>query len=207
MRAARPTAALALLMIGCASPAPPVDLSPDWPSKAPDLEDATEAWTRTDRVVAGLAEDKELIAELTATYKSPAWRTALIERNGARGKLSRPEIDAQIEAAKKDAAEHHEFALLLTTHDRRLNDLTKGERSVWQVRLRDTAGNEVEPVEIKKDRRPRSEIASELPHLDDFDQIYIARFPGDHPILGAGDSFALKMWSGRGRVELVWSSK
>lgn len=194
-------------VVGCGASAPgPVDLSPQWPSGALDLEETTRAWTRSGKVVGGFDTHRELIAEVTATYKSPAWRVALIERNGKRGKLPRAEIDAQIEAAKKDAAKYHEFVLLLTTHDRRINDLTKGERSVWKLRLRDGSGAEVEPVEVKKDRRPRSEIASELPHLGDFDQIYLVRFPGDHPILG-GDSFALRMWNGRAAIELVWSSK
>ena len=203
----RPAVLLALAL-GCGTAAPqPVDLSPNWPSQAPDLEAATTNWTRTDRVIAGLAEDVELIAELDATFKSPAWRTALVEREGKRGKLTRAEIDAKLAEQKKAASEHHEFTLLLTTHDRRINDLSKGKRSVWKLRLRNSEGVEVAPLEVKKDRRPRSEIASEFPHLGDFDQIYLVKFPGDHPILGAGDRFALKMWSGRGSVELTWSSK
>lgn len=200
-------AAALLALVGCGTAAEPVSLSPAWPSRAPDLAETTAAWTRADKVVSGFDEHKELIAEVHATFKSPAWRTALIERNGERGKLTRAEIDAQLEAAKKAAAEHHEFILLLTTHDRRLNDLTKGDRSVWSLRLRDSSGAEVAPTEVKKDRRPRAEIATELPHLGDFDQIYLVKFPGAHPILGNGDRFSLKMWSGRGAIELEWAAR
>ena len=192
---------------GAGSPAP-VDLSPTWPANPPDLARATEMWTRSDKVVAGFSEQLELIAEVSATYRSPAWRAALVRREARNGELTEAAIAARLEEQKKAAAEHHEFVLLMTTHDRRINDLTKGERSVWSLRLRDSTGGEVAPVEVKKDRRPRSEIETELPHLGDFDEIYIVKFPGDHPILAEGaERFSLKMWSGRGSLELVWRDR
>lgn len=193
---------------GCGAAATgPVELSASWPEDPPSLEDATRAWTRSDRLVGSFSEQMELIAAVHVTFKSPQWRAALVEREARRGELDAAATEARLAEEKKAAAEHHEFVLLLTTHDRRLNDLTKGDRSVWSLRLRDGSGTDVAPVEVKKDRRPRSEIASELPHLGDFDQIYIVKFPGDVPIVGASaDKFSLKMWSGRGALELVWSA-
>lgn len=209
MRRAVAFAVAVLAGSGCGSAAPgPVELSPSWPSDPGSLDSATRTWTRSDRLVAPFSEQKELIAQVDATYKSPAWRSALVEREGKRGQLSATEIEARLAEQKKAAAEHHEFALLVTTHDQKLNDLAKGERSVWSLRLRDSRGVEVAPVEVKKDRRPRAEIATELPHLGDFDEIYTVKFPGDHPILGDdADRFSLVMWSGRGRLELVWSER
>jgi hypothetical protein len=200
--------AVGIAVTGACGGAPPVDLSPAWPEAAPSLEEATRAWTRQDSLVGDFSESKELIAQLTATFKSPQWRTALVQRMRERGDFSPAEAEARLAAEKNEAAEHHVFFFLLTTHDRRLNDLTRGERSVWSVRLRDASGAEVEPIEIKKDRRPRSAIEAELPHLGDFDEVYIARFPASHPILAEGaGQFSVKMWGGRGALELVWRAE
>lgn len=197
-------AALVLLVAACGG-TPPITLSPEWPERPPELDEATRAWTRHDELVTDFSEGRTLVADLSATFKSPQWRAAKVRREVERGDLGEAEARARLEAEKQDASQHHEFFLLLTTRDPRVNDLTKGERSIWSVRLRDGRGNEVEPISIKKDRRPRNEIETELPHLGDFDQVYVARFPATHPILGPeARKFGLRMWSGHGVLELEW---
>ncbi len=195
-----------LALGACGPRRAPLLMSSEWPAKPQSLEGATKTWTSIDEHRAGLSSDVELVVRLSATYRSPAWRAAYVNHIKEAGELSAAEVKKLRDAQTKAAAEHHEFALLVATHDRRINDLSKGERSVWRMVLVDSTGAEVAPVEIVKDRRPPAEIRAELPHLTTFDEIYIARFPASHKILAGGaKTFSLKLWSARGGVKATWT--
>lgn len=198
---------LCLTFAGCGGSAGPISLSPEWPSQPPDLDDASRAWTREGSLITSITEGRTMIARLHATFESPQWRAAKVARARRRGQLSAAEVQGRLDAEKQEAAKEHDFYLLLATHDARANDLSKGDRSMWTVRLRDDKGNSVAPISIKKDRRPREEIKSELPQLSGFDQVYVARFPASLKILGPdARSFSLVMWSGLGTMKLVWKA-
>lgn len=198
---------LCLAATGCGASAGPISLTPGWPSQPPDLDDASRAWTREDSIVTSITEGRTVLARLHATFESPEWRAARVARAARRGQLSAAQAEARLAAEKEEAAKEHDFYLLLTTHDARVNDLTKGDRSMWRLELRNDKGASVAPISIKKDRRPREEIKSELPQLSDFDQVYVARFPASLKILGPdARSFTLVMWSGLGTLELVWKA-
>lgn len=198
--------ACASLLVACGASTPPIELSGEWPSDPGSLEDATRAWTRSGRQIAGLDEDLELIIKVKATYRSPSWRAAYIAHMKDRGELNADELKTLGETQRETAGKYHEFVLLVTTHDRRINDLARGTRSMWKVKLRNASGAEVAPIEIKKDRRPPAEIAVELPHMERYDEIYIARFPADHPILGAdAERFSIRLWSARASLALDWA--
>ena len=195
-----------LAPLSCSPTQGPLVLSNEWPTEPQSLPAATRTWTRVDEYRAGLSQDAELIVRLSATFRSPAWRAAYVNHLGKIGQLSPTQIAKLRAAQEKAGAKYHEFALLVATHDRRINDLAKGDRSVWRMVLIDSNGNDVAPLEVFKDRRPPAEIRAELPHLTAFDEVYIARFPANHPILAAGSkSFSLKLWSGRGGVTAVWT--
>jgi hypothetical protein len=60
--------------------------------------------------------------------------------------------------------------------------------------------------EIKRDRRPRSEIAADFPAMGDFHEPYVARFPRTVNLLRPGaQRFSLKVTSSQVGVELVWA--
>jgi hypothetical protein len=101
----------------------------------------------------------------------------------------------------------YELELLVTTWDRRENDLDRGKKSVWHVVLLDEAGKEIEPIEIVKDKRSAYQLREEFPALGDFATAYIARFPRTQPVLGPNiHAIKLRMSSERGGVELVWAA-
>jgi hypothetical protein len=115
------------------------------------------------------------------------------------------ELVAQEQAA---LADHYEVELLVTTWERRENDLDRGKRSVWNVRLVDDDGTELAPTEIVRDKRPREVLLADVPAFGDFAVAYIARFPRTTDLFRPGARHVkLHMWSPRGGVELAWDAR
>lgn len=202
-------ALIVALFSACAGAPPPVRLSDQWPAEAGDYREVTRKWTRSSRTIEGpdqRGRTFEQTLEVVATFKSPEWRAAYVKSRAGHHKLPPGEVAALTASEKADAAQNYEVMLLVSTYDRRLNELQKGKRSVWRVALVDGAGTEILASEIRRDRRPRSEIAAEFPDLDDFHQPYIARFPRTVDLLRPGvHRFSLKVTSAQTGVELVWS--
>lgn len=214
----RPAIALAaalaasLLSAACGGAPPPVRLSDEWPAVATvgDYGDVTRKWTRhaRERASSDAERDRqfEQTLDVVATFKSPEWRAAYVKHKADRGNLPASEIAAMTAREKKESADHYEVMLMVATYDRRLNELQKGPRSVWRVALVDSAGAEIVASEIRRDRRPRSEIAADFPQLGDFHQPYVARFPRTVDLLRPdARKLSLKMSSSQVGVELVWA--
>jgi hypothetical protein len=194
---------VAIMMLGACSSAPPVRLDETWPKTVPDYADTTTAWTR--RTV--LRGDFQETLDLRATFKSPDWRAAHADRDALHRGLTGAARDQLLSQAQADMAGPYEFELLVTTWDRRENDLDRGTKSVWHVVLVDDDGHEIAPIEIVKDRRPVYTMRAEFPAFGDFATAYVARFPRTTPVLGPSvHSLRLRMSSERGGVELVWAA-
>jgi hypothetical protein len=201
--------AVCLLAAACASSPPPVQLSDQWPAQAGDYRDVTRKWTRHGRQHSspdnhGNTFDQTL--DVVAIFKSPEWRASYVKYRAEHNKLPPTEVAALTAREKADAQQSYEVMLLVATYDPRLNELQKGARSVWRVALVDAAGAEIVASEIKRDRRPRSEIQADFPELGDFHEPYVARFPRTVELLrpDAG-RFSLKVTSSQAGVELVWA--
>lgn len=211
-RAARLVAALALAAgaFGCAPATPPIQLSAAWPARAGEYRAMTRAWTRhaTERAEGGASGPAfEQTLDVHATFKSPEWRAAHVRFRADRLDLPPSEVAALTEREKKEDADHYEVMLLVATYDPRINELQKGARSIWRVALVDDRGAEVVASEIKRDRRPRSEIAAEYPHLGDFHEPYVARFPRSVDLLRPGARrFSLKVTSSQVGVTMTWDA-
>lgn len=194
---------VASALIGCGPKADaPVALDGTWPAAPGDHEDLTERWTRQGQ----LRDFGTLLLDIHATFKAPAWRAAhaeyLADRQGMTNQARAALIAQEREAS---LSEPYEVQLMLATNDRRENDLQKGERASWRVVLVNDQGSEIEPIEITRDRRTREIIRAEYPHLDDFAEVYVARFPRDHELLGPeSERFSLVIGNPRGSVELIW---
>jgi hypothetical protein len=202
-------ALFASLLTGCASAPQPISLSAEWPAEVGDYDDVNRKWTRRSRTIDG-PDDRgrtfEQTLEVVATFKSPEWRAAYVKNRARYHKLPPSEVAALTASEKADAAKNYEVMLLVSTYDRRLNELQKGKRSVWRVALVDAAGTEIVASEIRRDRRPRTEIAAEFPQLGDFHQPYVARFPRTVELLRPGvHRFSLKVTSAQSGVELIWA--
>jgi hypothetical protein len=202
-------AAAALLAASCASAPPPVQLSDRWPADAGDYREVSRKWTRhaSER---SSPDDHGNVIDLTldvvATFKSPEWRAAYVKYRAEHNKLPPREVAALTAREKAEADKNYEVMLLVATYDPRINELQKGDRSIWRVALVDSAGAEIVASEIKRDRRPRSEIVADFPDLGDFHEPYVARFPRTVDLLRPdARRFSLKVTSSQAAVELVWA--
>jgi hypothetical protein len=195
--------AVGLVAGGCGG-ATAVGFSEQWPNQAGDYRDITADWTRHAELNAGYQE--ALVVD--ATFKSAEWRAASIERTVRLGGLDGTQRAALTQQAQKDLAEHYEVQLLVTTWDRRENDLHRGPKSVWKVVLIDDAGVAIEAASIERDRRPENVLRAEYPALGDFSQAYIAKFPRRVDLLrSSARAFKLRIWGARGAVEMVWRNR
>jgi hypothetical protein len=191
----------AIVLGGCPKPAARPVLDGTWPATAADYSATSATWTRG----AEIEDSYQLVARVHATLLSPAWRAAMIERRVRVGKLG-DDGRAELEAAQRAADEAAwEVEIVMSTWDRRENDLDRGERSVWRLVLVDADGHDVSPIEIVRDKRPDDMIRAEFPSFDDFSRAYIARFPRTARILAPGTTrVGMRMSSARGGLELFW---
>ena len=196
-------AAILVLIVACGGPPPKVRLTEDWPSRTDSYTDVTSSWTRH---TALHGEYQEILA-LDAIFKSPDWRAAHAAKDADALNLDGAARQARIAQAQADAEGPYEVEMLVTTWDRRENDLDRGKRSVWRIVLVDDKGAEIEPLEIVKDKRPPFVLRAEFPVIGDFANAYIAKFPRTTPLLGPNaHSVKLRMSSERGAVEVAWTA-
>jgi hypothetical protein len=194
-------AAVLALVVACGGATAKVRLDETWPTSTPDYAAITEAWTRT----AILRGELQEALQLVGIFKSPDWRAAHAARVADQRDLGGAARDAVISQAQADMAGPYEIELLVTTWDRRENDLDRGKRSVWHVVLLDDAGKEIEPIEIVKDKRSTDVLRAEFPTFGNFATAYVARYPRTDPVLGPSiKAIRLRMSSERGGVSLVW---
>ncbi len=197
---------LALSLAACGPAAPPVHLTEEWPARNTALpyDDVTREWTRTGTIRGQYQE----VLDVAVTFKSPEWRAAHALRDADHRGLTPEQRDQALAQAQAEMAGPYEVERMVTTWDRRENDLDRGKKSVWRVVLVDQAGNEIEPIEIIKDRRPTFTLRSEFPALGDFAVAYVARFPRQPPLLGPNVRvLRLRISGERGGVEVAWASQ
>lgn len=192
-----------VVVTACGAAVPRVPLTEDWPAQPGDYGEVVGQWTRTVVLRGGYQE----VLELGATFKSPAWRASFADREATNRGLVGEARAQHMKLAEAASAGPYEIELLVTTWDRRENDLDKGKRSVWRVVLIDASGKEIEPLEIVKDKRPAFVLRSEFPALGDFSTAYIARFPREAQVLGpSAKQVRLRMSGSRGGVEVTWDA-
>ena len=162
-------------------------------------ERTTTTWTRKGE----MRQRYQEALTVAVTFKSLQWREAFARKTGEDRGLTGPALEQHIAAAKADDAGPLEFQMVVVTWDRRENDLDRGKKSVWHIVLLDDQGMEVEPLEIRKDKRPKFIIRAEFPAMGDFGEAYIVRFPRDKITNLA--NLRLHMSSPRGGLRLVWS--
>ncbi|MDX2087454.1 MAG: hypothetical protein SFX73_06380 [Kofleriaceae bacterium] len=194
---------LALLAGACGTAVPRVKLDNTWPAAPGDYDEVVDEWTRK-AVLRGAYQE---VLELAATLKSPAWRLAFANRDADFRGLGGAAREQRFAQAKADGEGPWEFELMVTTWDRRENDLDRGQKSIWKVTLVDSNGNEIAPLEIVKDKRPAFAVRAEFPALGDFAQAYVVRFPREANVLGPGvRDVVLRMSSPRGGISLRWQA-
>jgi hypothetical protein len=196
-------AIIALAAAACGSTQPVVRLTEDWPATPREYDEVVAEWTRR----ADLRADYQEVCEITATLKSPEWRAAHAIADAEHRGLVGDARAQHVNQARADAAGPYELEVMVTTWDRRENDIDRGKKSVWRVVLIDEAGHEIEPLEIIKDRRPTFVVRAEFPALGEFATPYVVRFPRTSPIFSpTAKQIRLRMSSPRGGLEVIWSA-
>jgi hypothetical protein len=192
-----------LLLCACVATYPSVRLTEEWPATPRDYDDVVRDWTRK----AQLHTSYQEVCELIATLKSAEWRAAQAARDADIRGLTGPAREQRLTQARADLAGPYEIEVLVTTWDRRENDLDRGKKSVWRLALIDASGQEIEPLEIVKDRRPAFVVRAEFPSFGEFATAYVARFPRTSPIFGpTAKQVRLRMSSTRGGLEVNWQA-
>jgi len=193
-----------LLVAACGSTTTRKPLTSEWPrTDVSDYEDITEDWTRK----ATLRGSYQEVVELAATLKSPEWRAAHAARDADHRGLTGAARAQRLAQAQAESDGPFEMELMVSTWDRRENDLDRGKRASWRVMLLDANGMEIAPLEIVKDRRPAYVIRTEFPAFGDFAQPYIVRFPREANVLGPNvKQVRLRLSSERGGVEVTWDA-
>jgi len=191
------------LCTSCSATYPPVKLTEDWPQVVRSYGEVVHDWTRR----AELRGDYQEVCELVATLKSAEWRASHAVHDAEIRGLAGDAREQYITQSRAEVAGPFEFEVMVTTWDRRENDIDRGKKSVWRVVLIDENGQEVEPLEIVKDRRPAFVVRAEFPSLGEFATPYIARFPRTAAIFGpTTKQVRLRMSSPRGGLEVVWKA-
>ncbi len=183
-----------------------VDLSGNWPARTSDFDEVTSRWTRVGYLTEKLPRPHQVL-EVYATLKSPDWRSAYTEFMTRQSKLPAEERQKLLDKMKKEESEFYEVELMVAVDDRRSNNLHQGQRSAWRLSLVDDDGQEIEPTSVIKDRRPRTVVQAEFPHLSNFHTAYVVKFPKTVPLFGPdARQVAFKMGNQRGAVELFWEA-
>jgi hypothetical protein len=201
MRAALLVIVLCGLCAACGARQPIVHLTEEWPTTIRDYDDVVADWTRKAQLHAAYQE----VCELVATFKSAEWRAAHAVYEADNRGLTGDSRAKHLTEARAEVTGPYELEVMLTTWDRRENDLDRGKKSVWRVVLIDEQGQEIEPLEVIKDRRPSYVVRAEFPGLGEFATPYIVRFPRTTPLFGPTTrQLRLRMSSTRGGLEVVW---
>lgn len=194
---------LVIVLTACGAAPPPVRLTEDWPATVRDYDEVVEEWTRKARLRASYQE----VGELVATFKSAEWRAAHAAHTADIRGLTGDARARHIAQARAEVAGPYEVQVMLTTWDRRENDLDRGKKSVWRIALIDEQGQEIEPLEVIKDRRPAFVVRAEFPALGEFATPYVVRFPRTTPLFGpTARQLRLRMSSTRGGLEVTWKA-
>jgi hypothetical protein len=192
----------AAIAAGCGT-VPRVPLTDTFPDCGGDYEDVTAAWTRTE-ILRG--EYQEML-NVSATFKSPQWRAAHAARAARHKGLDATATAALCTAEKTTYDAGHEIELIVTTWDRKENNLHRKQNATWKVALINDAGQIVEPTKIERDRRAVHEIRSEFPEHDTFAEAYVAHFPREPAVTGpSARAIKLRVYGSRGAIELVWQA-
>ena len=161
--------------------------------------------TRSDTIYSGI----EARAYLYATYKTPGFRRAYIERYLEEYDLDEDYREALIASEDERSARTNEFFIALYTPEDEWNDLDRKD-SVWKLYLEDSSGARLTPLSITKVDGRDPLIREFFPFFDLWSSAYTVEFPkysaaGLEPFPGKeAESMRLIITGPLGRGELTW---
>jgi hypothetical protein len=203
---------VALGLPACKPSPPAVDLSGTWPQPAPAYSATTSAWTRSASVRKSVTGGLDHVFSVQATAMSSEWRAAYVAEQRRRLSLSDEEVAELTTKHQDEAAKTWQFELLLTTDNRRWNDLGKWPRSMWRVALVTDDGRTILPETVKPDKRQEAEIASWFPGMAPYVKAYVVTFSkvgadGQPVVADGGKSLRLEFGGALGTAAMVWQAR
>jgi hypothetical protein len=195
-------------MTACWTSAPvAVDFAP--PTRAyhgSEYPDVYQRWTRHEKVV----HDVDSALEVWATFKSDEFREAFVARYAEAYGLKESLIEPLRHAQREAAAASYEFVVTAQSSNYKWNDLEK-KNSPWRVLLRDAAGHEVAPDELKVEKLPDLVEQAFYPVKTPFSKTYVVRFARaaarDDGFTGErSGSLSLRLAGPFGHADLIWQS-
>jgi hypothetical protein len=158
---------LALLISACSYVTPSPNPSTDEGAWA----EARDAATRTYKLYNVLDD----VAFATATYQSPAVRTARIDRMAQWKGMLPGEKETALARERAEAAEGEDFLLAFFSEDRRANDLAT-DHGTWRVAIVVDGKEQALPSKVTLVKRDPT-LQALYPYITDFDTLYRVRFP------------------------------
>lgn len=187
---------LALLLPSCQY----LTSTPDPSTKEGAWAESRDAATRTAKLYDALAD----VAFATATFQSPAVRTARVDRLAQWKGMLPAEKEALLAKERAESAEGEDFLLAFFTDDRRANDLAT-DRGTWRVALVVDGNEQALPAKVSLVKRdPTLQVL--YPYITDFETVYRIRFPkvpGSTPL--AELPFQLRIAGALGTLDLAYA--
>lgn len=164
-----------------------------WPELDDQYIETTRQWTRTGNIHSGF----ETEAIVHATYKSRDWLEAYSQKNAQVFARTVQEQKDIRETVFKDDTRESEFLLSIYSPKKEQARL-KFNDSLWSIFVL-KGDQKIYPLEIRPVREPLARIQTFFPHVRQWHNNYILRFPGE-----LGDSFSMIITGPLGRIELDW---
>lgn len=174
----------------------------------PEYSDELDDWTRSVKIYDGL----EARLYISATYKSPSFREAYIDRYVDSYGLGETYRTALVEREAEQGDRYNEFFFTAYTPVEEWNDFEKKE-SIWRLYMEDDTGARLSPVAIAKLDSSDPVLRSFFPYFDLWSSAYIVKFPkysdiGTEPIPGPETKYIKLIATGiNGKGELEWRLK
>jgi hypothetical protein len=141
------------------------------------------------------------VAMATATYQSPAVRTARVERMSEWKGMLPGEKEALLAKEAAEAAEGEEFLLAFFTEDRRANDLAT-DRGTWRVSLLVSESQQALPAKVSLVKRDPT-LQALYPYITEFHTLYRVRFP-KYPTPLDQTNYRLRIAGALGAIDLAF---
>lgn len=164
-----------------------------WPELDDQYIETTRQWTRTGNIHSGF--ETEIIVH--ATYKSKDWLEAYSQKKAQFFAETAQEKDDTREILFKNHERESEFFLSMYSPKNEQARL-KFDDSLWSIFVLE-GDQKIYPLEIRPVREPLARIQGFFPHVRQWHNNYILRFPGE-----LGDAFSMIITGPLGRIELDW---
>ncbi len=133
---------------------------------------AVRRWTQEIR----LYDKWETSLLMKATLKVAPFRRAWTFEYARRYILPQDDYALLLQRELEDAQRYHEVLFAAWADDTRRGDFV-GTDAPWKVRLVGDGGRSVDPLILKRIRRPTTELLSLYPFITAHDRVFVAKFP------------------------------